>query len=169
MEEVIVGVVGTLQLTCSVPHEGASTAWTSDGGLPYEYLRFIDKSPVADLKDLNLSTDVELLEDYREEACWCSRRTGRSTTPSSAIPVSSFPRRRRTGKWVSNLGLFTKIHKLFYRAGGIPARFFLFIENMGRKLKQKCYRKGTKKYSLCRTGKMTTSSSRRGVEILNFS
>jgi hypothetical protein len=33
-------------------------------GLPYEELRFIRKSPVAE-KDLNLSSDVELLEDYR--------------------------------------------------------------------------------------------------------
>jgi len=34
-------------------------------GLPYEQLRFIVESPVADLKDLNLSSDAELLEDYR--------------------------------------------------------------------------------------------------------
>ena len=33
--------------------------------LPYEQLRFITKAPVADLKDLYLSTDAELLEDYR--------------------------------------------------------------------------------------------------------
>ena len=33
--------------------------------LPYEHLRFIAKSPVEDLKDLTLSSDVELLEDYR--------------------------------------------------------------------------------------------------------
>ena len=34
-------------------------------GLPYEQLRFIKAAPVADLKDLNLSSDAELLEDYR--------------------------------------------------------------------------------------------------------
>ena len=34
-------------------------------GLPYEQLRFIVKAPAADLKDLNLTTDAELLEDYR--------------------------------------------------------------------------------------------------------
>ena len=34
-------------------------------GLPYEQLRFITAAPVADLKDLNLSSDAELLEDYR--------------------------------------------------------------------------------------------------------
>ena len=33
-------------------------------GLPYEELRFIRRSPVPE-KDLNLSSDVELLEDYR--------------------------------------------------------------------------------------------------------
>jgi len=33
--------------------------------LPYEQLRFITKAPVTDLKDLYLSTDAELLEDYR--------------------------------------------------------------------------------------------------------
>ena len=33
--------------------------------LPYEQLRFITKAPVPDLKDLYLSTDAELLEDYR--------------------------------------------------------------------------------------------------------
>ena len=32
--------------------------------LPYEVLRFIQKSPV-DEKELNLSSDAELLEDYR--------------------------------------------------------------------------------------------------------
>ena len=33
--------------------------------LPYEQLRFITKSPVSDLKDLKLSSDAELLEDYK--------------------------------------------------------------------------------------------------------
>ena len=33
-------------------------------GLPYEVLRYIRKSPVEE-KELNLSSDVELLEDYR--------------------------------------------------------------------------------------------------------
>jgi len=33
-------------------------------GLPYEELRFIASSPVPE-KELNLSSDVELLEDYR--------------------------------------------------------------------------------------------------------
>ena len=66
MEEVIVGVVGTLQF------DVFQYRMRSEYGvelrmenLPYEHLRFITKSPVADLKDLNLSSDAELLEDYR--------------------------------------------------------------------------------------------------------
>ena len=66
MEEVIVGVVGTLQF------DVFQYRMRSEYGvelrmenLPYEFLRFITKSPVADLKDLNLSSDAELLEDYK--------------------------------------------------------------------------------------------------------
>ena len=66
MEEVIVGVVGTLQF------DVFQYRMRSEYGvelrmenLPYEHLRFITKSPVADLKDLNLSSDAELFEDYR--------------------------------------------------------------------------------------------------------
>ena len=66
MEEVIVGVVGTLQF------DVFQYRMRSEYGvelrmenLPYEHLRFITKSPVADLKDLNLSSDAELLEDYK--------------------------------------------------------------------------------------------------------
>ena len=66
MEEVIVGVVGTLQFDVfQYRMKGEYGVDLRMEGLPYEYLRFIDKSPVADLKDLNLSTDVELLEDYK--------------------------------------------------------------------------------------------------------
>ena len=66
MEEVIVGVVGTLQF--DVFQYRMKNEYGVDlrmEGLPYEVLRFITKSPVQDLTDLNLSTDVELLEDYR--------------------------------------------------------------------------------------------------------
>ena len=66
MEEVIVGVVGTLQF------DVFQYRMRSEYGvelrmenLPYEQLRFIVESPVSDLKDLNLSSDAELLEDYR--------------------------------------------------------------------------------------------------------
>jgi peptide chain release factor 3 len=66
MEEVIVGVVGTLQFDVFQyrmrAEYGVELRMT---GLPYEQLRFIVKAPAADLKDLNLTTDAELLEDYR--------------------------------------------------------------------------------------------------------
>ena len=65
MEEVIVGVVGTLQFDVfrhrMLSEYGVELRME---GLPYEVLRFIQKSPV-DEKDLNLSSDCELLEDYR--------------------------------------------------------------------------------------------------------
>ena len=65
MEEVIVGVVGTLQFDVfrhrMLSEYGVELRME---GLPYEVLRFIDKSP-CDEKELNLSSDVELLEDYR--------------------------------------------------------------------------------------------------------
>ena len=66
MEEVIVGVVGTLQF------DVFQYRMRSEYGvelrmdhLPYEELRFITACPVQDMQDLNLSSDVELLEDYR--------------------------------------------------------------------------------------------------------
>ena len=66
MEEVIVGVVGTLQF--DVFQYRMKAEYGVDlrmQQLPYEQLRFITKAPVADLRDLYLSTDAELLEDYR--------------------------------------------------------------------------------------------------------
>ena len=66
MEEVIVGVVGTLQFDVfqyrMKSEYGVELRMV---GLPYEQLRFIAKSPKEDLKELTLSSDVELLEDYR--------------------------------------------------------------------------------------------------------
>ena len=66
MEEVIVGVVGTLQLDVfqyrMLNEYGVELRMEN---LPYETLRFITACPVADPKDLNLSSDAELLEDYR--------------------------------------------------------------------------------------------------------
>ena len=65
MEEVIVGVVGTLQFDVfrhrMLSEYGVELRMEN---LPYEVLRFIEKSP-CDEKELNLSSDVELLEDYR--------------------------------------------------------------------------------------------------------
>ena len=66
MEEVIVGVVGTLQFDVfAYRMRSEYGVELRMEGLPYEHLRFITKSPVLDLKDLNLSSDAELLEDYK--------------------------------------------------------------------------------------------------------
>ena len=65
MEEVIVGVVGTLQF--DVFQYRMKNEYGVDlrmEGLPYEYLRFITACP-GEPKDLNLTSDAELLEDYR--------------------------------------------------------------------------------------------------------
>ena len=65
MEEVIVGVVGTLQF--DVFEYRMKNEYGVDlrmEGLPYEEIRIIDKYP-GDLSDLNLGSDAELLEDYR--------------------------------------------------------------------------------------------------------
>ncbi len=65
MEEVIVGVVGTLQFDVfQYRMKNEYGVELRMEGLPYEELRFIRSSPVPE-KDLNLSSDVELLEDYR--------------------------------------------------------------------------------------------------------
>ena len=65
MEEVIVGVVGTLQF------EVFQYRMKNEYGvdlrmemLPYEEIRLIDNCPIA-YEDLNLGSDAELLEDYR--------------------------------------------------------------------------------------------------------
>jgi peptide chain release factor 3 len=68
MEEVIVGVVGTLQF--DVFQYRMKNEYGVDlrmYNLPYEYLRFITKSP-CDPKDLSLSSDAELLEDYKNHS-----------------------------------------------------------------------------------------------------
>ena len=65
MEEVIVGVVGTLQFDVfRYRMQSEYGVELRMEGLPYEVLRYIRKSPVEE-KELNLSSDVELLEDYR--------------------------------------------------------------------------------------------------------
>ena len=66
MEEVIVGVVGTLQFDVfRFRMESEYGVELRMENLPYETLRFITASPVADLSTLNLSSDAELLEDYK--------------------------------------------------------------------------------------------------------
>ena len=65
MEEVIVGVVGTLQF--DVFEYRMKNEYGVDlrmEGLPYEEIRLIDRYP-GDLTDMNLGSDAELLEDYR--------------------------------------------------------------------------------------------------------
>ena len=66
MEEVIVGVVGVLQFEVfQYRMKNEYGVELRMENLPYEQLRFITKSPVSDLKDLKLSSDAELLEDYK--------------------------------------------------------------------------------------------------------
>ena len=65
MEEVIVGVVGTLQF--DVFQYRMKSEYGVDlrmDSMPYEQLRFIQSAP-GPLDELNLSSDAELLEDYR--------------------------------------------------------------------------------------------------------
>ena len=65
MEEVIVGVVGTLQLDVfQYRMKGEYGVDLRMEMLPYEEIRLIDSYP-GDLSDLNLGSDAELLEDYR--------------------------------------------------------------------------------------------------------
>ena len=65
MEEVIVGVVGTLQFDVfKYRMQSEYGVELRMENLPYEELRFIEASPVPE-KDLNLSSDAALLEDYR--------------------------------------------------------------------------------------------------------
>ena len=65
MEEVIVGVVGTLQFDVfQYRMKNEYGVELRMEGLPYEVLRFIKAYP-GNLSDLNLSSDAELLEDYK--------------------------------------------------------------------------------------------------------
>ncbi len=65
MEEVIVGVVGTLQFDVfQYRMKGEYGVDLRMENLPYEEIRLIDSYP-GDLSDLNLGSDAELLEDYR--------------------------------------------------------------------------------------------------------
>ncbi len=93
MEEVIVGVVGTLQL------DVFQYRMKSEYGvelrmemLPYEEIRLIDACPVP-LEDLNLGSDAELLEDYR----------GRSLLAFSSFWAIDFTCRRNPGLKVSEI------------------------------------------------------------------
>ena len=93
MEEVIVGVVGVLQL--EVFQYRMKTEYGVDlrmENLPYEEIRLIDEYP-GDLTDLNLGSDAELLEDYR----------GRSLLVFSSFWAIDFTCRRNPGLKVSEI------------------------------------------------------------------
>ncbi len=87
MEEVIVGVVGVLQL--EVFQYRMKNEYGVDlrmENLPYEEIRLIDSYP-GDLSDMNLGSDAELLEDYR----------GRSLLVFSSYWAIDFTCRRNPG------------------------------------------------------------------------
>lgn len=93
MEEVIVGVVGTLQF--DVFQYRMKNEYGVDlrmEGLPYEEIRLID-SYLGELSDLNLGSDAELLEDYR----------GRSLLVFSSFWAIDFTCRRNPGLKVSEI------------------------------------------------------------------
>ena len=93
MEEVIVGVVGTLQF--DVFEYRMKNEYGVDlrmEGLPYEEIRLIDTYP-GDMTDLNLGTDAELLEDYK----------GRNLLVFSSYWAIDFTCRRNPGLQVSEI------------------------------------------------------------------
>ena len=93
MEEVIVGVVGTLQL--DVFQYRMKNEYGVDlrmEMLPYEEIRLIDEYP-RDYSDMNLGSDAELLEDYR----------GRSLLVFSSYWAIDFTCRRNPGLKVSEI------------------------------------------------------------------
>ena len=93
MEEVIVGVVGTLQLDVfQYRMKGEYGVDLRMEMLPYEEIRLIDEYP-GDLGDMNLGSDAELLEDYR----------GRSLLVFSSYWAIDFTCRRNPGLKVSEI------------------------------------------------------------------
>ena len=87
MEEVIVGVVGTLQFDVfQYRMKNEYGVELRMDNLPYEEIRLIDSYP-GDLGDLNLGSDAELLEDYR----------GRSLLVFSSFWAIDFICRRNPG------------------------------------------------------------------------
>ena len=98
MEEVIVGVVGTLQFDVFVyrmkNEYGVDLRMET---LPYEEIRLIDRYP-GDLTDLNLGSDAELLEDYR----------GRSLLVFSSYWAIDFTCRKNPGLQLSEIVVSTE-------------------------------------------------------------
>ena len=92
-EEVIVGVVGTLQFDVfQYRMKNEYGVELRMDMLPYEEIRLIDEYP-GDLSDLNLGSDAELLEDYR----------GRSLLVFSSFWAIDFTCRRNPGLKVSEI------------------------------------------------------------------
>lgn len=93
MEEVIAGVVGTLQFDVfeyRMKNEyGVELRMET---LPYEEIRLIDSYP-GDLQDMNLGSDAELLEDYR----------GRNLLVFSSFWAIDFTCRRNPGLQLSEI------------------------------------------------------------------
>ena len=98
MEEVIVGVVGTLQFDVFVyrmkNEYGVDLRMET---LPYEEIRLIDSYP-GDLADLNLGSDAELLEDYK----------GRSLLVFSSYWAIDFTCRKNPGLQLSEIVVSTE-------------------------------------------------------------
>ena len=98
MEEVIVGVVGTLQFDVFVyrmkNEYGVDLRMET---LPYEEIRLIDSYP-GDLMDLNLGSDAELLEDYK----------GRSLLVFSSYWAIDFTCRKNPGLQLSEIVVSTE-------------------------------------------------------------
>ena len=98
MEEVIVGVVGTLQFDVFVyrmkNEYGVDLRMET---LPYEEIRLIDSYP-GDLTELNLGSDAELLEDYK----------GRSLLVFSSYWAIDFTCRKNPGLQLSEIVVSTE-------------------------------------------------------------
>lgn len=93
MEEVIVGVVGTLQFDVfQYRMKGEYGVELRMETLPYEEIRKIDAYP-GELSDLNLGSDAELLEDYH----------GNSLLVYSSFWAIDFTNRRNPGLEVSEI------------------------------------------------------------------
>ena len=93
MEEVIVGVVGTLQLEVfQYRMKNEYGVELRMENLPYEEIRLVDSYP-GELSDLNLGADAELLEDYR----------GRSLLVFSSYWAIDFTVRKNPGLVVSEI------------------------------------------------------------------
>ena len=92
-EDVVVGVVGTLQF--DVFEYRMKNEYGVDlrmEGLPYEEIRLIDSYP-GDLTDMNLGSDAELLEDYK----------GRNLLVFTSYWAIDFTCRRNPGLQVSEI------------------------------------------------------------------